>query len=124
MKIMIPKEKIDGSDLRRISDEDDLKNIFSILNNKESFSEILPPTRQRNQLFSDKIKSGSFKKNAEVIKDLMILNDKKPLSSTEKQLLEKAKKLLVGEIALIKDISSSQASDLLDKNLDEKKLLS
>lgn len=115
LKIMIPTNKISTSDLRLINDESTLKNVLLTLNDGETNKDEMAPAKERNLIFTEKIKSGSLRKNAEVVRDLMFINDIKPLNTTEKQLLDKAKKLLVSEIALIKDITNIQADDLLMK---------
>lgn len=115
LKIMIPTNKISKSDLRLINDESTLKNVLLTLNDGETNKDEMAPAKERNLIFTEKIKSGSLRKNAEVVRDLMFINDIKPLNTTEKQLLDKAKKLLVSEIALIKDITNTQADDLLMK---------
>lgn len=115
LKIMIPTNKISTSDLRLINDESTLKNVLLTLNDGETNKDEMAPAKERNIIFTEKIKSGSLRKNAEVVRDLMFINDIKPLNTTEKQLLDKAKKLLVSEIALIKDITNTQADDLLMK---------
>lgn len=115
LKIMIPINKISTSDLRLINDESTLKNILLTLNDGETNEEEMVPVKERNLIFTQKIKSGSLRKSAEVVRDLMFINDTKPLNTTEKQLLDRAKKLLVSEIALIKNISNTQADDLLNE---------
>lgn len=115
LKIMIPVNNISHSELRPINDLSTLKDILLSLKEEEYLQDKVPPAKQRNQIFTEKIKSGSFRKNAEVVRDLMIINNSKPLNSTEKQILNKARKLVVSEIALTKDIPNQQADDLLDK---------
>lgn len=117
MKIMLPSIRAEDLNVRLISDESTLENVLIALNNKQWDSEEMPPSKQRYKINMDKIKSGSFEKNAEVVYDLTFINKKKPLNSNEKQMLKNTRKLLINEITLIKQISEDEAVSLLKENI-------
>jgi CarD family transcriptional regulator len=59
---------------------------------------------------------------AVVLKGLLQLNQSKPLSFREKKMLERARYLLVSELAMSKNCEESQVEDLLTKTLAKSKL--
>lgn len=117
MKIMLPSIRAKDLNVRLISDEATLENVLIALNNKKWDSEEIPSSKQRYKINMDKIKLGSFEKNAEVVYDLTFINKKKPLNSNEKQMLKNTRKLLINEITLIKQISEDEAVSLLKENI-------
>ncbi|OOM71471.1 RNA polymerase-binding transcription factor CarD [Clostridium puniceum] len=116
LEIMIPSDKILNSNLRKICDnstlEDILFNISSKNNELHSTS-----AKERYQTNMTKVKSGLLKDSAEVVYDLILMNKEKSLNSSEKQLFNTARKFLVEEVSLIKNISETEAINFLDLNL-------
>ena len=114
LKIMIPESKIQSSHLRRISDEDTLISILQKVNSSDLSLTDFPSLKERTEFLNSKIKSGSLRENAEVVLALTSINITKKLNSTEKQILDKARKLVEGEVCLIRDISQIQAAMLIN----------
>src|SRR5260370_27120329 len=71
---------------------------------------------------SDKMRTGSLLEVAIVLKGLLILNQTKPLSFREKKMLERARYLLVSELALAKNVAEPEVEDLLTKALAKSRL--
>ena len=71
---------------------------------------------------SDKMRTGSLLDVAEVLKGLLLLAQGKPLSFREKKMLERARYLLVSELAMSKNWQESEIEDLLNKALSKSKL--
>lgn len=120
LEIMIPSDKVLNSHLRMISDDFTLENILSNITDKSeednSKLEILS-SKERYQSNVNKFKSGLLQDSAEVVYDLMLMNKKKALNTSEKQLLNTASKFLVDEVSLIKNITQSEAEDFLKLSL-------
>lgn len=116
LEIMIPSDKISNSNLRKISDNSTLNHVLFNLTNRHNYSEDVS-AKERYQNNVNKIKSGSLKDSAEVVYDLMLINKEKSLNTSEKQLFNTARKFLIEEISLIKDISVVEATDFLKLNL-------
>lgn len=114
MEIMIPFNRIQNSNLRPINDEATLESTLQFFSNEASDSQEIIPAKQRYQMNMDKIKSGSLKQGAEVIRDLTRMNNIKTLNSSEKQMLMSAKRFLISEMILIKGITEEQADHLLN----------
>lgn len=114
MQVMIPQDKISTSGIRPVSDEETLELVLQSFNTNDVQLGDALNYKERYQTNLKKVKSGDLKEGSEVVRDLLLLNSKKPLNSSEKQMLNTAKKLLVGEISLIKNISEAEASNLIN----------
>ncbi|MFD2445761.1 CarD family transcriptional regulator [Bacillus sp. CGMCC 1.16607] len=112
MQVMIPMDKILKSHIRLVSDIPTLKEVLLIF--KQDSSDRSLTWKQRYQVNMDKMRTGKIQEGAEVIRDLIQINKEKSLNSSEKQMLENAKKIFISELGLIKHISEIQANDLLD----------
>jgi CarD family transcriptional regulator len=71
---------------------------------------------------SDKMRTGSLLEVAIVLKSLLLLAKSKPLSFREKKMLDRARYLLVTELAMSKNIEEPEIEDLLNKALAKSKL--
>ncbi|MEW8957022.1 CarD family transcriptional regulator [Clostridium sp.] len=114
MEIMIPEKRVQISNMRLISDASTLENILLNFHNKEWNPEDVLPSKERYQSNMEKIKSGSLEDGAEVIYDLTHMNKEKALNSSEKQMLQNARKFLIDEMSLIKKITEKEAEKLLN----------
>lgn len=112
MDVMLPMKKASQAGLRSIVDRQAAKKMLQGYYYAEQGSQL--SWKQRFTSNMEKIKSGEFEAGLEVVSDLQYRNEEKPLNTSEKQMLNNAKRLIVSELALIKDISESQAEDLLE----------
>jgi CarD family transcriptional regulator len=71
---------------------------------------------------SDKMRTGSLMEVAAVLKGLVALSRTKPLSFREKKMLERAKYLLVSELATVRNTSESTVEANLIRALAKAKL--
>ncbi len=71
---------------------------------------------------SDKMRTGSLLEVAVVLKSLLLLAKDKPLSFREKKMLERARYLLVTELAMARNSEEAEVEDLLTKALAKCKL--
>ena len=70
----------------------------------------------------DRIKSGDIYEIADVVRNLMMLDNEKGLSTGERKMLTNAKQMLLSEICLVKDLSIEEVDDLVSNyvlNYDE-----
>lgn len=111
MQVMIPCKNIANSQIRLVADRPTMENVLDIFHHGESDQSLT--WKQRYKINSEKMKTGKLKEGAEVVRDLTRIQNEKALNSSEKQMLDSAKKILVGEIRLISGISEGQATDLL-----------
>ena len=119
MKVMLPTNRVEITNIRHISDSKTLDNLFynSTLD-YESLDKIKSLNcKERLQLNTDKIKSGSLKDLMEVVYTLASIKKQHSLNTSESQQLKNSKKMLIDEISLIKDISSLEATDILKNSI-------
>ena len=116
LEIMIPSDKILNSNLRKIYDKSTLDDILFNISDKNNELESIT-AKERYQTNMTKVKSGELKDSAEVVYELILMNKEKSLNSSEKQLFNTARKFLVEEVSLIKNISETEAIDFLDLDL-------
>jgi CarD family transcriptional regulator len=114
MTIMIPSCNIKSVGLRQIISKTKVKEVYSILKDKEV--EIDNQTwNRRYREYMEKIKTGSVFEIAVVLRDLSILKLEKELSFGERKLLDMATNLLVKELAIAEETDEDQV--LLDINV-------
>lgn len=115
MTVMVPCENAGIAGLRRIIDEEMVKKVLTVL--QDDLSEMPKNWNRRFKHNRDKIKTGDIYELSEVVRNLAIREHEKGLSTGEKQMYTRAKKILASELmyALDKDEEESEAylDDLL-----------
>ena len=99
MTIMVPTDNTIGVGLRAVITDRDIEDIYSILRNKDVKIDRTTWNRRYRE-YTDKIKTGSVKEIAEVLRNLFLLKHSKDLSFGEKKMFNIAKNLLVKEISI------------------------
>ena len=122
MTVMVPCENAGKAGLRRIIDEEAIKKVLGVL--QDDVSEMPKNWNRRFKHNRDKIKTGDILELAEVVRNLALREHEKGLSTGEKQMFTRAKKILASELmyALEKDEEGAEASldDLLAESANEK----
>lgn len=99
-KIMVPVANAANIGLRKPISEGDIRRIFQILKVKDVPIDTQTWNR-RQRAFVEKLSTGSVFEVAEVMRDLERVKDvKDALSFSERQMLERARQLLIKEIAV------------------------
>lgn len=99
-KIMVPVANAASIGLRKPINEGDIRRIFQILKVKDVPIDTQTWNR-RQRAFVEKLSTGSVFEVAEVMRDLERVKDvKDALSFSERQMLERARQLLIKEIAV------------------------
>ncbi|MEI2701179.1 MAG: CarD family transcriptional regulator [Baekduia sp.] len=115
MTVMVPCENAGIAGLRRVIDEDTVKKVLAVL--EDDMSEMPKNWNRRFKHNRDKIKTGDIYELAEVVRNLALREHDKGLSTGEKQMFTRAKKILASELmyALEKDEDEAEAylDDLL-----------
>ena len=99
MRILVPVDKAEQVGLREVVQEDQIREVYDILKEKELHIDKQTWNR-RYRGFMDKIKTGSVFDAAEVMRDLYRIKMEKALSYGERNMLERARGLIVKEIAV------------------------
>jgi CarD family transcriptional regulator len=122
MTVMVPCANAGKAGLRRIIDEEAVKKVLGVLEDSES--EMPKNWNRRFKHNRDKIKTGDIYELAEVVRNLALREFEKGLSTGEKQMFTRAKKILASELmyALDKDEEAAEAylDDLLARSAEEK----
>ena len=103
LTVMVPCENAGMAGLRRVIDEDEIKKVMGVLT--DDVSEMPKNWNRRFKYNREKIKTGDVFELAEVVRNLAIREMEKGLSTGEKQMYTRAKKILASEFmyALDKD---------------------
>jgi CarD family transcriptional regulator len=120
MTVMVPTENAALAGLRRVIDEETVEKVLNVL--RDDVSDMPKNWNRRFKHNRDKIKTGDIYELAEVVRNLALRENEKGLSSGEKQMYTRAKKILASELmyALDKDESEAEAylDDLLTRSPD------
>lgn len=120
LKVMIPFHNVGMVGLRRVVKNGEIQKIVDFLTDGETDNNADWKYRFREN--SERMRTGSLLEVAAVLKGLLVLNQVKPLSFREKKMLERARYLLVSELAMAKNCEESQIEELLTKALAKCKL--
>ena len=115
MTVMVPCENAGKAGLRRVIDEDTVKKVLSVLS--DDVSEMPKNWNRRFKHNRDKIKTGDIYELAEVVRNLAIREHDKGLSTGEKQMFTRAKKILASELMYALDKDEDAAEAYLDELL-------
>jgi CarD family transcriptional regulator len=117
MTVMVPCENAALAGLRRVIDEETVKKVLAVL--EDDVSEMPKNWNRRFKHNRDKIKTGDIYELAEVVRNLAIREHQKGLSTGEKQMFTRAKKILASELMYALDKDEDEAEEYLDNLLAE-----
>jgi len=115
MTVMVPTENAALAGLRRVIDEETVKKVQGVL--QDECSEMPKNWNRRFKHNRDKIKTGDIYELAEVVRNLALRENEKGLSSGEKQMYTRAKKILASELMYALDKDEDEAEAYLDSLL-------
>jgi CarD family transcriptional regulator, regulator of rRNA transcription len=118
MTVMVPCENAHKAGLRRVIDEQQVKKVIGVLT--DEVSEMPKNWNRRFKYNREKIKTGDVYELAEVVRNLAIREMQKGLSTGEKQMYTRAKKILASEFMYALDRSEEGAEEYLDTLLEER----
>ena len=120
LKVEIPFRNINTVGLRRVIKNGEVQKIVDFL--VDGKCENHTDWKFRFKENSERMRTGTLIDVAGVLKGLLILNQTKPLSFREKKMLERARYLLVSELALAKNMEEQEVELILTKALARAKL--
>ena len=112
MTVNVPVENAEQVGLRTVIDEDLVNTVVKALTAGES--EMLKNWNRRFKHNRDKMKPGDIFELAEVVKNLSLRDHEKGLSTGEKQMFVKAKKILASELMYAKAVDEEEAAEWLE----------
>jgi CarD family transcriptional regulator len=115
MKVMIPIDSIDDIGIREVIDEEKANKVLDVLRQSAACETINWNKRYRENML--KIKSGDIFEVAEVVKNLMIRDKEKGLSTGEKKMLNNARQILISELVLVKNTTPQEIESIIKNNI-------
>jgi CarD family transcriptional regulator len=120
LRVEVPFNNVGMVGLRAVVKNGDVAKILAFLSDGKCDNHA--DWKYRFKENSDKMRTGSLLEVAIVLKSLLLLAKEKPLSFREKKMLERARYLLITELALAKNAEEPEMEDLLNKALSKCKL--
>src|SRR6266702_4634860 len=112
MTVNVPCENAEAVGLRRVIDEDMVTKVMKALTGTGT---VMPKNWNRRFKHNrDKMKTGDIFELAEVVRNLSLRDHEKGLSTGEKQMFVKAKKILASELMYAKAMDEDEAGIWLD----------
>jgi len=120
LKVMVPQSNINTVGLRPVIRSNQAEAVLSFLERGRSDSH--HDWKHRFKENSDKMRTGSLMEVAAVLKGLVALSRTKPLSFREKKMLDRAKHLLISELATVRNTSEQAVETNIARALAKAKL--
>ncbi|HZR93523.1 MAG TPA: CarD family transcriptional regulator [Gaiellaceae bacterium] len=115
MIVNVPTENAERVGLRRVISEEMVNKVVKALSG--SGTQMPKNWNRRFKHNRDKMKTGDIFELAEVVRNLSLRDHEKGLSTGEKQMFVKAKKILASELMYAKQMDEEQAAAWLDEIL-------
>jgi len=111
MTVMVPTQNAAIAGLRRVIDDETVKKVLAML--QDECSEMPKNWNRRFKHNRDKIKTVDIYELAEVVRNLAVREAQKGLSTGEKQMFTRAKKILASELMYALEMDEQQVEDHL-----------
>jgi RNA polymerase-interacting CarD/CdnL/TRCF family regulator len=119
MTVNVPCENAEAVGLRQVIDEEMVKKVTKALTGGGT---AMPKNWNRRFKHNrDKMKTGDIFELAEVVRNLSLRDHEKGLSTGEKQMFVKAKKILASELMYAKSLDEEAAAEWLDEVLSDER---
>src|SRR5918994_7061002 len=112
MTVQVPAENAEAVGLRPVIDEKMVEVVVKAL--KGGGTQMPKNWNRRFKHNRDKMKTGDVLELAEDVRNLSLRDSEKGLSTGEKQMFVKAKKILASELMYAKDMDEEEAAEWLD----------
>lgn len=112
MGLMLPVDSCDKIGVRPIVSDEEMEHALCILGEESTKMADNWNKRQRENM--DKLKSGKIEITAEIVRNLTRIDRDRKLSAGEKKMLSNARRILVSEVMLVKDLDSDAALELVE----------
>ena len=112
MTVMVPCENAEAAGLRKVIDEEIVDEVLAVL--RDDGTQMPKNWNRRFKHNRDKIKTGDIYELAEVVRNLAVREQDKGLSTGEKQMYTRAKKILASEMMYALEKTEDEAEAYLD----------
>jgi CarD family transcriptional regulator len=113
--LKVPVNNTDTVGLRRVIDEKEAARLMRRLRDTDVATG--NDWKERFQENADKMRTGDLRDVVEVMKSLTVLAQQKELSDRERRMLEKARYLIVSELAAAESLTEDKVEERIDKAL-------
>jgi CarD family transcriptional regulator len=120
LKVMVPCQNAGSVGMRRVVRNGEIQKVIDFLSVNDNGSN--GDWKDRFKENSDRMRTGSLLEVAGVLKNLIALHAAKPLSFREKKMLERARYLLVSELAMARNVEETKIEEVLTLALAKCKL--
>ncbi len=116
-RVMVPTESLDDAELRPVVSEEDLDDAIQELFREPD--ELPKDWRRRIEKLKDRVHSGEPGEVAKAIRDIIARSVLNKMNPSEKRVLNEAINVFAGEVALVRNIRSDSARDLIKRSARE-----
>jgi CarD family transcriptional regulator len=116
LTLMVPAASVEEVGIRNLIGRDQVEEVLRVLS-KGRVTDGADNWSRRFKANSEKLRSGDIQMVAEVVRNLSIRDRQKGLSTGERRMLNRARKILSGEIAVALKLEAEEAEEVLEKAL-------
>lgn len=111
MKVMVPVDNVEDVGVREIINNEDMDRVILIL--KGNKSSMPQNWNRRYRINMDRIKSGDIFEIAAVVRNLLMMDMEKGLSTGERKMLSSAKQMLLSEMVLVSELDIEKIEEIV-----------
>ncbi len=115
MDISIPADNMKEANIRFIITKEEGHQVLEILDDKPTEMNSNWTKRYRDN--QDILKTGDIFEIAKMVRNLAILDSDKGLSTTEKKLLNRARRILASELVMAGSLDKEEAEKMIDESI-------
>ncbi len=112
MKVMIPLENVEDIGLREVINKEQVNIVMTVLSQDQT--DMPNNWNRRYRVNMEKIKSGDILEVADVVRNLIIRDREKGLSTGERKMLNNAKQILVSELVLVNNMDEDEIESMIE----------
>lgn len=116
LTLMVPAQSVEEVGIRNLINKGQVDGVLKVLK-KGEVTDNAENWSRRFKANQEKLRSGDIQSVAEVVRNLSIRERAKGLSTGEKKMLNRAREILAGEIAVALDVETEEAELVLEKAL-------
>ncbi len=113
-RVLVPTESLDDAELRPVVSKAELDDALEELSRQPD--ELPKDWRRRIERLKERVHSGEPKEVAKAIRDIISRSILNKMNPSEKRVLNEAVNVFAGEVALVKDIESDSAKEIIRKH--------
>lgn len=113
-RVLVPVENLDDAELRPVVSPEELEDALQELYREPD--ELPKDWRRRIEKLKDRVHSGEPKLVAKAIRDIIARSILNKMNPSEKRVLNEAINVFSGEVALVRDIRSESAKELIKRS--------